>query len=79
MPGHRTKPKRIVDIRTFGDDMSTVFRIVNKYTSHLHTGTDHYRRLRDLHLQICDVTREVSGEDELPWVAQMRGTNWPSR
>ncbi len=77
MPGHRTKPKRIVDIETFGNDMSSVHKIINKYTSTLHTGTDSYRLLRDLHLQLCEVTREVSGHDELPWVAHLRGGNWP--
>jgi hypothetical protein len=77
MSGHRRKPKAITDIATFGDDMTTIAKLLIDYQAGLYTGGDHFRMLQDLHIQLCDVTMKISQQSELPWVARSRGWTWP--
>ncbi len=77
MSGYRRKPKMITDIAAFGGDMTTVSKVLLHYQMGLYTGADHYRLLRDLHIQLCDVTLRISGQRELPWVAHLLGQPWP--
>ncbi len=79
MPTRHKKPRTIGDIDAFGADMSAIHKLISRHTGQLHTGGDHYRALADLHERLCEMTLAVTGESELPWVAQQRGFRWPER
>ncbi len=49
MSGYRKKPKTVANIEAFGDDMSAIFKTLNRYQMDLYTGGEHYLALVDLH------------------------------
>ena len=73
MSGYRKKPKTVANIEAFGDDMSAIFKTLNRYQMDLYTGGEHYLALVDLHIQLCKTTLTIIGEAEPPWVARARG------
>ena len=44
MSGYRKKPKTVANIEAFGDDMSAIFKTLNRYQMDLYTGGEHYLR-----------------------------------
>jgi hypothetical protein len=73
MSGDRNKPKTITDLQSLGEDMSEISKISSNTTAAVHTGGEHYRLLRNLHLRLSEATLKISGQHELPWVAWSRG------
>ena len=73
MSGYRKKPNTVANIEAFGNDMSAIFKTLNRYQTDLYTGGEHYLALVDLHIQLCKTTLTITGESELTWVARARG------
>lgn len=79
MASRHKKSQRIIRIDSFGDQMTLAARAVLKAQDGLSPSCEHYQLLSTISDKIKEVTLQISGESELPWVAQMRGQLWPTK
>lgn len=65
--GHRLKPRSIVDVDRFEDDLAAMHDTMLRYTDTVRTSSPHYAPLRQLADNIVETMRAVTGR-EPPWV-----------
>jgi hypothetical protein len=65
MSSRRKKPKQIVNVEQFAADAATMHNLIDRYAMGLHTGSDQYRAVADLHAALVTATELVLGR--LPW------------
>lgn len=70
MASRRQRPKHVTNVEQFAADMMAMHKVIIRYNMALHTGHDHYRAMRDLHLALTAASEAVLGK--VPWLDTIR-------
>lgn len=70
MASRRNRPKHVTNVEQFTADVMAMHQVIIRYNMALHTGHDHYRAMRDLHLALTEAAETVLGK--VPWLDIVR-------